>query len=152
MLKRIAALVLCLVFPLLASADGFSLTDSHGRVHTLESHAGRWVLVNLWATWCLPCLAEMPDLEALSKSRNDLVVLGLAVDGQNSARVTRFAEKLAVTYPIIAGNPETARQFGPRGYPTSILYDPSGRRTLFKEGPVSREEIEALLDRRMAKQ
>jgi thiol-disulfide isomerase/thioredoxin len=148
MLKRLASLLACLIFPMLASAAAFSLTDTQGRTHTLESHQGKWVLVNLWATWCAPCLAEMPELQALSKARNDLVVLGLAVDGQNARRVMQFAEKLRVSYPIIAGNADMAQQFRPQGYPTSILFNASGEQMLFKEGPITRQEIEDVMNRR----
>lgn len=148
MLKRFGCLLACLAFPILASAAGFLFTDTQGRTHTLESHHGKWVLVNLWATWCAPCLSEMPELEALSKSREDLVVLGLAVDGQNARRVTQFTEKLSISYPIIAGNTEMARQFSPKGYPTSILYNASGKQALFKEGLITRQEVEDVMNQR----
>ncbi|WP_292936344.1 TlpA disulfide reductase family protein [Noviherbaspirillum sp.] len=145
MLKRI--LILLLAMPLLAQAASstFSLVDMQGKTHTLAAHQGKWVLVNLWATWCVPCLSEMPELEALSKSRDDLVVLGLAVDGQNPRRVAQFAEKMRVTYPIIAGDEEMAKQFKPRGFPTSILYDRAGNPVLLKEGAITRKEIESAL-------
>ena len=145
LLRRCAVITAFLTFPILANAQGFSLTDTKGHVHTLDGHQGKWVLVNLWATWCAPCLAEMPDLEALSKSRIDLVVLGLAVDGQSAGRIEQFAEKLQVTYPIIAGNTELAKQFKPKGYPTSILYDKTGQQVMVKEGPINRQEIAAIL-------
>ncbi|HJV81813.1 TlpA disulfide reductase family protein [Noviherbaspirillum sp.] len=145
MLKRI--LILLLAMPLLAQAASstFSLVDMQGKTHTLAAHQGKWVLVNLWATWCVPCLSEMPELEALSKSRDDLVILGLAVDGQNPRRVAQFAEKMRVTYPIIAGDEEMAKQFKPRGFPTSILYDRAGNPVLVKEGAITRKEIESAL-------
>jgi thiol-disulfide isomerase/thioredoxin len=146
MLKRFCMLLALLIMPLLAHATGFTLKDTKGRTHTLAGYQGKWVLVNLWATWCAPCLTEMPELEALSKSRNDVVVLGLAVDGQNARRVMQFAEKLNVTYPIIAGDDRMARQFKTRGYPTSILYDASGIQVLVREGPVTRQEIEDALE------
>ena len=146
MLRRLAVAVLFVSAPMLAGGTEFSFTDTKGRTHSLAGYAGKWVLVNLWATWCAPCLAEMPELEALSKSRSrDLVVLGLAVDGQSSSRVTQFSDRLGVTYPIIAGDAATARPFHPRGYPTSILYAPSGQQVLVKEGPVTRQEIERVL-------
>jgi len=151
MLKRMAIGLLFLCLPFLAGASDFSLIDTKGKTHSLASHAGKWVLVNLWATWCAPCLAEMPELEALSKARSqDLVVLGLATDGQPASRVTQFADKLGVTYPIIAGNAAMAKTFGPRGYPTTILYDTSGNKVLVKEGPVTQQEIESVLGRRHA--
>jgi thiol-disulfide isomerase/thioredoxin len=139
-----------LAFPIFANAAEFSFTDTKGHLHTLEGHQGKWVLVNLWATWCAPCLAEMPDLEALSKSRNDLIVLGFAVDGQNVSRVEQFAEKLHVTYPIIAGNAELAKQFKPKGFPTSILYDKTGQQVMVKEGPINRQEIDTVLNQQKA--
>lgn len=150
MLKRCAVIMTFLAFPIFANAAEFSFTDTKGHLHTLEGHQGKWVLVNLWATWCAPCLAEMPDLEALSKSRNDLIVLGFAVDGQNVSRVEQFAEKLHVTYPIIAGNAELAKQFKPKGFPTSILYDKTGQQVMVKEGPINRQEIDTVLNQQKA--
>ncbi|HJV88589.1 MAG TPA: TlpA disulfide reductase family protein [Noviherbaspirillum sp.] len=145
MLKRF--LILLLAAPLIAHAtpSGFSLTDMQGKTHTLAGHQGKWVLVNLWATWCAPCLGEMPELEALGKSRGDLVILGVAVDGQSPRRVAQFVEKLHVTYPVVAGDEELAKQFKPRGFPTSILYDPAGKPVLTKEGVITRKDIESAL-------
>lgn len=145
MIKRMIVVSAFLVCPLLSSASAFSFTDVKGQTHTLAGYHGKWVLLNLWATWCLPCLVEMPELEALSKARSDLVVLGLAVDGQDARRVQQYADKLKVSYPMIVGNPNLARQFGAKGYPTSILYDAAGRQVWFKEGPVARQEIERLV-------
>lgn len=146
MLKRLMCITL-LAAPLscAASPSSFFLTDTQGKNHTLEAHQGKWVLLNLWATWCAPCLDEMPELEALQQARSDLVVLGLAVDGQSPARVAQFAEKLHVSYPVIAGNESMAKQFRTRGYPTSILFDKTGRQVLVKEGAVTRREVENML-------
>jgi thiol-disulfide isomerase/thioredoxin len=130
-----------------AAPASFSVTDLNGKTHTLAGHQGKWVLVNLWATWCVPCLREMPELEALSKAHDDVVVLGLAVDGQSPRRVAQFAEKLHVSYPVVAGDEKLAAQFGARGYPTSILFDPAGKQVMVQEGPVTRVQIEGLLKR-----
>lgn len=145
MSRRFLIFLLCLAAPVVTSASEFSFADTQGRTHSLEAHRGKWVLVNLWATWCAPCLLEMPELEALHHARKDLAVLGLAVDGQNRHRVVQFARKLGVTYPVIAGSQELARPFSPRAFPTSILYNPAGRQVLYKEGVVTREEIERVL-------
>lgn len=146
MLKRFLAVLLAVPVLTLAAPTPFSLTDMQGKTHTLAAHQGKWVLVNLWATWCVPCLAEMPELQALHAARDDIVILGVAVDGQNPRRVAQFAQKLNVTYPIIAGDERLAKQFNARGYPTSILFDRSGRQVLFKEGTITRKEIESVLD------
>ncbi|KRB67847.1 TlpA family protein disulfide reductase [Noviherbaspirillum sp. Root189] len=149
MFRKLILLLASVSLPMVAVSAplNFTMTDTAGQVHTLDGYRGKWVLVNLWATWCPPCLAEMPELEALSKARRDLVVIGLAVDGQNPQRITQFSEKLHVTYPIVAGNIKLADQFKPRGYPTSYLYDGTGQQIFVKEGPVTREEIESVLRR-----
>ena len=126
-------------------AAQFQLTDTKGMTHTLAAYRGKWVLVNAWATWCSPCLVEMPELEALSRSHPDLIVLGLAVDGQDARRVMQFAERLRVTYPIIAADQAALRQFTLRAYPTSMLYDRSGAAVLTKEGKITRQEVEAII-------
>ena len=146
MLKRLMVVLALLACPLLASAAAFTFTDINGKTQSLAGYQGKWVLLNLWATWCQPCLLEMPELEALSKARKELVVLGLAVDGQDARRLRLFADKLKVSYPIIAGNEALAQPFGAKGYPTSILYDAAGKQVLFKEGPITRQEIEKLLN------
>ena len=129
-----------------AAPAGFTLTDTQGRRHSLAAHAGRWVLVNLWATWCTPCLAEMPELQALSRARGDLVVIGLAVDGLlDQRRMAQFAARLGVTYPLVAGDMEMASLFKARVLPTTLLYDPKGRQVLFKEGRITHAEIERIL-------
>ncbi|WP_157271675.1 TlpA family protein disulfide reductase [Azohydromonas aeria] len=135
-----------LVVPAAASPAGFALTDTQGRRHSLAAHAGRWVLVNLWATWCAPCLAEMPELQALSRARGDLVVVGVAVDGLlDEGRMARFAARLGVTYPLVAGDMEMAAAFRARVLPTTLLFDPRGRQVLAREGRIARRDIEAVL-------
>jgi thiol-disulfide isomerase/thioredoxin len=150
MLKCLMLVLALLVCPLLASASAFTFTDINGKTQSLADYHGKWVLLNLWATWCQPCLLEMPELEALSKARKELVVLGLAVDGQDGRRLRLFADKLKVSYPIIAGNETLAQPFGAKGYPTSLLYDSSGKLVLFKEGLITRQEIEKLLEQKPA--
>lgn len=142
-------IVLAVIFALTtitASAAEFSFVDTQGETQSLARYKGRWVLLNLWATWCVPCLAEMPVLETLSRSRKDLIVLGLAIDGQSEARVKEFAEKLRVTYPVIAGTAESAKPFKTRGYPTSFLFDTAGNRVFMKEGVLVVEEISHAMD------
>lgn len=145
MYKKIMFAMMFATISTLANSAEFSFVDTNGKIQSLTQYKGRWVLLNLWATWCAPCLAEMPELEALSKSHNDLVVLGLAVDGQPTVRVSQFAEKLHVTYPVIAGSAESARQFNARGFPTSILFDASGNQVFVKEGATTQKEIERVV-------
>lgn len=137
--------LLCLIAGAAAPAAAFHLTDVQGQRHTLERHRGKWIVLNVWATWCAPCIKEMPELEALSHARGDIVVLGLAADGDSLPKIRRYAEVLHVTYPIIAGNEATMKEFKVNAYPTTLLFDPEGKLVMTRLGQVTRRELEAHL-------
>lgn len=128
-------------------AAEFSLTDTEGKVHTPSEYKGKWVLVNFWATWCPPCLDEIPDLIALhDNKKNNLVVLGIAMDYRNPKQVTDFAEGLFVNYPIILGDRKIAAQIGPvDGLPTTYLYNPEGKLVAHQLGLITREDVEKFI-------
>lgn len=129
---------------LAASASAFDLVDGKGKSHKLSQYKGKWVLVNYWATWCPPCLTEIPDLAALHKSRkNNLVVLGVAMDYQDPKQVLDFARDQAIPYPIILGDERAIEQIGPvRGLPTTYLYNPQGKQVAYNVGILSQEAVE----------
>lgn len=130
-------------------AQEFAITDANGRIHRLADYRGKWVLVNFWATWCPPCLEEMPDLGALydERRKKDLVVIGIAMHYRNPAEVIEFADNMLVSYPIVLGDTNVTRQF-PRVpvLPTTLIYDPSGRLLKTHIGAITRRQIETLLD------
>ncbi len=128
-----------------APAQAMHLTDLQGKTHTLESYRGKWVVLNAWATWCAPCIKEMPELEALSHARADVVVLGLAADGDSVQRLRQFAKALRVTYPIIAGNDKLMAEMKVNAYPTTLLFNPEGKLVLTRKGQITRAELETHL-------
>jgi thiol-disulfide isomerase/thioredoxin len=131
-----------------AGAQDFSLTDAQGRTHRLSDYRGKWVVVNFWATWCPPCLEEMPDLDALYTSRRDrdLTVIGIAVDFQNPREVVEFAENMLVSYPIVLGDKRVTDQFARvRGLPTTLIFDPKGRLVKSHLGAITRKQIEGFI-------
>ena len=138
-------LMLSLASPLRA-AD-FSVTDTSGKVHKLSQYKGKWVLVNFWATWCPPCLEEIPDLIALHENKkNNLVVLGIAMDYRNPDQVKDFADGLLVSYPIILGDRKMAAQIGPvDGLPTTYLYNAQGKLVAHQLGAITRADVESFI-------
>ncbi|MEW5771353.1 MAG: TlpA disulfide reductase family protein [Pseudomonadota bacterium] len=125
-------------------AQAFSLVDSKGKTHTLAQYKGKWVLVNFWATWCPPCLEEIPDLNALHENKkNNLVVLGIAMDYRDPKDVLTFADQMMVSYPIILGDAKSAAQIGAiKGLPTTYLYNPQGKMVAYNVGALTREAVE----------
>jgi thiol-disulfide isomerase/thioredoxin len=128
-------------------AEDFSLTDSKGKVHKLSQYKGKWVLVNFWATWCPPCLAEIPDLIELHENKkSNVAVFGIALSYANPQQVIDFAEGLLVSYPIVLGNPKIASQIGPvEGLPTTYLYNPQGKLVAHQVGPITKDAVEEFI-------
>lgn len=141
MLRR--GIWLVLLWVLATSAQAFTLTDTQGKVHKLESYKGKWVLVNFWATWCPPCLEEMPDLQSLHETHKNLVVIGIAMEYNDPQYVKQFASDLLVTFPIVLGNDRIAAQIGKvPGLPTTYLYNPEGKLAAYNVGALTREAVE----------
>lgn len=145
MIRYSVTFLLCL-FPLLSSgaqAQGFSFKDTAGKIHSLADYRGKWVLVNFWATWCPPCLEEIPDLVSLYESRKDVMVIGIVMDYRDPRTVLKFVDSLAISYPIVFGNKSIVAQIGPVSMlPTTYLFNPAGRPAAYKVGIISRKSLE----------
>ncbi|MGH8629460.1 MAG: TlpA family protein disulfide reductase [Burkholderiales bacterium] len=150
MTRRFFLVACALVLSLCAcAADAFVLEDSQGRIHRLADYKGRWVLVNVWATWCAPCLEEIPELVALAEARSDIQIIGMAIDWQDRQQVLQFAEGMFVNYPIVLGRREQTQTIGEiRGLPTSFIFDTQGRLSARHTGALTRRQIERLMDSR----
>ncbi len=130
-----------------AAAEGFVFKDLQGHQQRLQDYRGKWVLVNFWATWCPPCLQEIPDLVSLHEAHKntDLTVIGVALDSTEKS-VRDFVAKSNISYPVVVGDYELAAQVGEvNALPTSYLYDPAGKLVSYQEGMVTRGSVEAYI-------
>lgn len=134
-------------------APNFSWKDRDGRVMDFDAFRGRVTLVNFWATWCVPCKRELPDLVALSKEfvSTDIRILGVSTDrGANVVQeVGSFIQEHGIPYQNVVSNEELEDAFGNiRMIPTSFLIDRDGRIAQTYVGPRSKDffkqAIEAL--------
>ena len=127
------------------SAAAFDLADTAGKRHRLADYQGRWVVLNFWATWCVPCIQEIPEIADFQRAHPRVVVIGVAMDAEDVPRVKRFAAKTGHDYPLVLADPGVEKQLGePRALPTTRISDPSGKVVYDRVGRVSRKALEAL--------
>ncbi len=111
------------------AAPAFTTADLSGRPLSLAAYRGKVVLLDFWATWCVPCREEIPHFVALQKKYGDrgFAVIGISMDDA-PAPVVRFSRELAVNYPIAVGDAKLAERYGGiLGLPVAFLIDREGR-------------------------
>lgn len=109
-------------------AHDFSGEKSDGKTVHLKDFRGSFILLNFWATWCSPCLKEMPDLEKAYRKmgREKLVVLAVAM-GEGVDKIKAFSEKYGFTFPLLSDKKmEITKLYGVSSIPVTYLIDPDG--------------------------
>jgi peroxiredoxin len=134
-------------------APGFALTDFYGRPLHLSSFHGKVILLNFWATWCGPCLTEMPVFAKWQQQYEGqgLQVIGISMD-DTAGPARRHAERLRLNYPVAMGDEQLgARYGGVLGLPLTFLIDRDGVVRACFQGDSDLKEMErrakALLER-----
>lgn len=107
-------------------APPFTLRDLDGARVSLADFRGRKVVLNFWATWCAPCRVEIPAFSRFARNHPDIVVLGIAVDGEPD-ELARAARELGIDYRVLVGTPDVVRRYGASTVPTTVVVDEDGR-------------------------
>ena len=143
---------LLLTAPLAAEPVDFTLDNLDGKPVSLSDFRGKWVIVNYWATWCPPCLDEIPDLVQLYEDNRDtLVVLGVDFEEVNTEYLREFVDSHMMSYPVMHMEPLPVTPLGPvQGLPTTYIISPQGELVARQEGQVTREVIEKYIARKEA--
>ena len=124
----------------------FTVRNIAGKDVRLSQYRGQVVLLNFWATWCVPCKREIPALTALYRDYKELgfVVLGISVDSEIRS-IKPFAREMRMNYPVLigAGREDLSKAFGPFiGFPTSVLVARDGKICVRHVGVVSKAQLE----------
>lgn len=142
---------------LFAAAPAFSLPPStiatlDGGHFSVTEHPGKWLLISYWATWCVPCIAEMPVLSTVAKDRPNVLVIGLTNEAITADALRAFLIKHPVSYTMaIVDRTTTPRGFsgsllGIQMRPLTYLIRPDGRLAKRFLGEVRIAQIEAIID------
>jgi len=140
----IATVIFGALLSFAAHADAFDVTDTDGKRHRLADYKGRWVVVNFWATWCAPCVKEIPEIAEFARTHKDVVVIGIALDIEEGVDKTKaFAKKVGHDYPLVLEDPSIEKQFGKvKGLPVTKVYDPAAKKIYDRLGTVSKKFLE----------
>ena len=154
---RTLTLIVSLLFStaLFAEPVDYSLPDLKGKTHSLADYKGKWVIVNYWATWCPPCLEEIPDLvsfyEKHLRQGGDVVVLGVNFEDIGQEQLADFVEGQMITYPVLRSEPLATTPLGPvPGLPTTYIIAPDGSPVARQVGPVTGEQLDDYINSKKA--
>ncbi|GAC1655046.1 MAG: TlpA disulfide reductase family protein [Vulcanimicrobiaceae bacterium] len=128
-------------------AQSFEVASLDGPVRSVWAFRGKIVVMNLWASWCPPCRAEMPDLQRLSSAYADknVVVIGVN-EGESPQQAGAFARSLGIRFPVLLDqNQEYGRVYAALGMPTTFVINPQGIVVRGFDGPLTLPQMRAAL-------
>jgi thiol-disulfide isomerase/thioredoxin len=134
--------------PTASPALDFTLPDLQGKPIRLSDYHGKTVIIDFWATWCPPCIFQIPELNKLAaahREKGDVVVIGVSVDADGPAVVAPWVEEHSVVYTIVCGDEELAAEFGVFGFPTLVIIDPEGELASRHVGLLEYDTLEELV-------
>lgn len=128
-------------------APVFALRDDNGNAVSLDRYRGKIVVMNLWASWCPPCRAEMPDLQTVARefAKDGVVVIGVN-QGESAQRAATFAHSLDIAFPIWVDDAQRyGRVYAALGLPTTVVIDRRGVVENGFDGPLTIQQMRSTL-------
>lgn len=124
----------------------FKLTDTKGNIFTEKNTRGKYLVINFWATWCSPCLKEIPVfVEFYKENSGHVEILGLDFEPVNIEMINEFVERFSINYPLILYthiNDSEYTKFGEIvGMPTTLIYSPDGELLQTFMGEITIEDL-----------
>ena len=107
------------------AAPGWSLPALSGETLSLSDYQGQTLVLNFWATWCGPCLHEMPAFSTCAENNPEIAVVGVTADGSRG-KIKALGKKLGVTYPLLLPDPAHNYAYEVDAYPTTVFINPEG--------------------------
>ncbi|NYT52389.1 MAG: TlpA family protein disulfide reductase [Candidatus Vesicomyosocius endoextente] len=125
----------------------FSLTDLDDNIYTNISTQGKYLVINFWATWCPPCLKEIPTfVKFYEKNKDRILILGLNYEQDDKIAIMEFTDTFMVNYPIILFDDKNRTQFKEFGeivgMPTTYIYGPNGNLVDYQIGEMNIKDLE----------
>ena len=154
MMRFMAMLVLLSAATSTVRADShlvdFSLPDAAGEVHRLSDYRGQWVVINFWATWCGPCMVEIPELMRFHERHkdDDAVVIGVNFEQIETPDLVKFIDEMGINYLVVRAGDAPILPFEPlKGLPSTFFVDPHGEYVADHTGPLDAAAIDDFLAR-----
>ena len=125
-----------------------SIKTLNGDTFDLAKQSGKWVIVNYWATWCSPCLKELPDISAFVAAHKDKVAaIGLAYEDSEKADIEKFLKAHPLSYPVAQVDVmDPPKDFDtPKGLPNTYLIAPDGSVAKAFLGPIQMKDLDAII-------
>lgn len=133
-----------------AQADpvNFTLDDLNGEPVSLSDFRGRWVVINFWASWCSPCVRELPELVRYQQHNPEVQVIGINFEETSSDESRTFLRQFDINFPNLKIGKTPVVPFEPlEGLPTTAIVNPKGEMVERHMGPVTAAHLQAIIDR-----